>query len=147
MCGVVLEVVADLVLAGEGPLLRRERQPGQAVVLRGGVELERVPLAAPVVADPGAGVEDHERATPALQVVAGREPGLAGADDDGLDVVVSMPATLGLRCLIRVGRTTHSCTGARWVDPPTPHVQSRPVASSNSLVRLPTTMIDLACRP
>ena len=86
MPGVGLEVVADLVLAREGPLLRGERQPGQAVVLGGRVELERVPLPAPVVADAGAGVEDHERAAAALQVVAGRQAGLAGADDDGLDV-------------------------------------------------------------
>ena len=84
--GVLLEVVGDLVLAREGPAGRGERQARQAVVLGGGVEPEGVPLPAPLVADARAAVEDDERAAAPLQVVAGGQAGLAGADDDGLDV-------------------------------------------------------------
>ena len=43
-------------------------------------------MAAPVVADSLVGVQDHELAPALGQVVAGRESGLAGADDDRLDV-------------------------------------------------------------
>ena len=118
--GVRLEVVADLVLAREAPLLRGERQAGQAVVLGGRVELERVPLLAPVVADPGARVEDHERAAVTLQVVTGRQARLAGADDDGLDLcgVHDRDARSGTR-VSRVGRTAHLvCATGGWYYPP-----------------------------
>ena len=60
--------------------------PGSAGRQRRAVEPQRVPVAAPVVADPLVGVEDHELAPALGQVVAGRQPGLAGPDDHGVDV-------------------------------------------------------------
>ena len=64
--------------------------PGQRVVAGRAVQPERVPAVPPVVADPLVGVEDHE-GQPALgEVVAGRQARLAGADDDRVDLFVSV---------------------------------------------------------
>ena len=43
--------------------------------------------AAPVVADPGVAIDDQARPATPPQVIRGREAGLAGPDDRGLDVV------------------------------------------------------------
>ncbi len=86
MRGVLLEIGRHLLLAGEGPAVAGERQARQAVVPGGGVEPQGVPLLAPLVSDARGAVEDDERPAEPLEVVAGREAGLAGADDDGLDV-------------------------------------------------------------
>ena len=64
----------------------RDAPAGQPVVLGRAVEPQRVEPVAPDVADPVVRVQDQERAAPAGQVVAGGQAGLAGADDDGLDV-------------------------------------------------------------
>ena len=93
--GVVLQVGGDVLLAREGPPRRGEGRPGQAVVLRGGVEGEGVPLAPPLVPDAAAGLEDDERAAALAQVVPGRQPRLSGADDDGFDVGGVHVPTLG----------------------------------------------------
>jgi hypothetical protein len=69
MLGIGLEVVRDGVLARERPTRSRERQAVDAVVLRGAVELQGVPLAAPAVADALVRVHDEERAVAELQVV------------------------------------------------------------------------------
>ena len=106
--GVLLEVVGDVVLAREGPAGRGERQARQAVVLGGGVEPEGVVLAAPLVADARAAVEDDERAAASLQVVAGGQAGLAGADDDGLECGwCPCSGRYEQEGRGRVGRTTH----------------------------------------
>ena len=84
---VLLEVVGHLVLGREGPAGRRERHPRQAVEARRAVQPQRVVVPAPVVADASLLVEDHERPAALREVVAGREPGLARADDDRLDAL------------------------------------------------------------
>ena len=82
-----LEVVAHL--AAGRPMRGRRREPHtrQRVVPRGAVEPQRVPPVTPVVPEAGVGVEDREGAAQLLQVVAGREPGLAAADDRGVEVL------------------------------------------------------------
>ena len=84
--GVLLEVVGHLVLARARPRLGRERQPRQRVVPGRRVEPQAVPQPSPVVADALVGVEDEAVAAAPLQVVRRGEAGLAGSDDDGLDV-------------------------------------------------------------
>ena len=93
---IALEVVGHLLLAGERPGRSRERHPGQAVVLGGAVELQGVPLVAPVVADALVAVDDEEGAAEPLEVVSGGEAGLAGADDQCLGVLGGHAATLGI---------------------------------------------------
>jgi hypothetical protein len=48
---------------------------------------QRVPVPAPVVTDPRVAVENEELPPELLEVVAGGEAGLAGPDDQGLDVL------------------------------------------------------------
>ena len=59
-------------------------------VPRGAEQAQRVPVPAPVVADALVGVEDHERPPALGEMVADREPGLAGADDDRLEALGSV---------------------------------------------------------
>jgi hypothetical protein len=60
-------------------------------------------VAAPVVTDPRVAVENEELPPELLEVVAGGEAGLAGPDDQGLDVLrglgrlLRVPKTLGAR--------------------------------------------------
>src|SRR5688572_20937057 len=84
--GVCRQVVGYLVLGRIGPSRTRERQARQAVVPTRRVETERVPLGAPVVADVLVAIEDQAGTSPPLQVVRGRQTGLAGSDDGCLDV-------------------------------------------------------------
>ena len=85
--GIGLEIVGDVVLAGERPWVAGEREARKPVVLRGREQPQRVPVAAPVVADPLVAVEDEELSVELLEVVAGGEAGLAGPDDQGFDVL------------------------------------------------------------
>jgi hypothetical protein len=55
---------------------------------RRGEQPERVPAVPPGVADPVAGVEDHEVAVMLCQEVAHGEAGLPAADHDGVEVVL-----------------------------------------------------------
>src|SRR6266545_5725765 len=80
-----LEVVGHLVLRGERPAGRREPPARQAVVLGRGEQAEGIPPVSPGVADPLAGIEDHERKPSLRQVVAGSESRLPTADDHGLE--------------------------------------------------------------
>ena len=90
-----LEVVGQVVLARERRRLAREGHPRQAVVLGGGVEAQAVPLLPPAVPDALVAVEDDAVAALLLQVVRRRQAGLAGADDDGLDVFHGSSSWLG----------------------------------------------------
>ena len=83
--GIVLQIVRLLVLGGEGEGVAREGPAGQAVVLGGGEQPQRVPAAPPRVANPRAGVENDKVPVLLRQVVAQRQAGLSGADDDGVD--------------------------------------------------------------
>ena len=80
-----LEVVAHLSPSRVVEARCRKPAAGQAIGDGGAVQAERVPVLAPVVPDPSVGIEDHEGQTPPLQVVAGGQAGLAGADDDCVD--------------------------------------------------------------
>jgi len=42
-------------------------------------------------------VEDHERQTPLLEVVADRQPRLASADDHGSEMLINQPRQLSIR--------------------------------------------------
>ena len=88
--GVVGKVVGDLVLGRERPARSGEGQARQSVVAGRRVETQGVPVRPPVVAHPQVGVQDDEGSAPPLQVVAGGQAGLTGADDDGLDVSPSV---------------------------------------------------------
>ena len=85
--GVLLEEVRDLVLAREVPRVAGEVHARQPVEPRRRVELQRVVVAAPVVADPAVAVDDQHLPPAPGQVVAGGQTRLAGADDQGLDVL------------------------------------------------------------
>ena len=85
--GIGFQVVRDVVLAGERPRVARKRQVWKPVVLRRREQPQRVPLAAPVVADPLVAVEDEELPPQSLEVVAGGEAGLACPNNQGLDVL------------------------------------------------------------
>ena len=116
---VALEVVGHLLLAGERPGRRGERHPGQAVVLGGAVELQGVPLVAPVVADALVAVDDEEGAAEPLEVVSGGEAGLAGADDQRLDVLGGHDVTLGTAPVRARRANDASAPAAGWVKPRT----------------------------
>ena len=83
--GIVLQIVRLLVLGGEGEAVAGEGPAGQAVVLGGGEQAQRVPAAPPRVANPCAGVENDKVPVLLRQVVAQRQAGLSGTDDDGVD--------------------------------------------------------------
>ena len=85
--GIRLEVVGELVLGRVRPARCPVGEPGEAVRPGRGEQAEGVPLVPPPVADAGLAVEDDERPTGPLEVVPGGEAGLAGSDDDGLDVL------------------------------------------------------------
>ena len=81
---VVLEVVGQLVLRGIRPgrpwqAVARQRAEG-----RGREQAKRVPALPPRVAHSFVRVEDHEGPLLSGQVVAGRQPGLAASDHDGV---------------------------------------------------------------
>ncbi len=84
---VALQEVSDLLLARVRPRLGREPQAREPVVLGRGVQAEAVPLLAPVVAHPLVPVDDEEWPPQPLQVVPGRQPRLARADHQRLDVL------------------------------------------------------------
>ncbi|KQN94822.1 hypothetical protein ASE96_01070 [Arthrobacter sp. Leaf69] len=81
---VAFEVGGELVLAREGVPRRGEGEAGEAVVLGGGEQPQRVPAAAPDIAHPRAALEDLEPQPGAGEVVAGGEAGLSRADHDGI---------------------------------------------------------------
>ncbi len=83
--GVHLEVVGHL--ASGRPVGRRrgEAHTRQRVVAGGAVQPERIPAVPPVVADARVGVEDREGQPALREVIAGRQSGLAGADDDRVE--------------------------------------------------------------
>ena len=79
---VALEVVTHLGAGGIAAPRRREGQPGEPVVLRRGVQQQRVVPLAPLVADALVLVEDDARDPGPAQEVGRGEAGLAGPDDD-----------------------------------------------------------------
>ena len=80
---------------------------GKGVVARRRVQLQRVVAASPDVADPGVGLDDPRVDPEPLQVVAGGEAGLAGADDEE-----SVRIVVGLAVAV-IGRS--SLGGPSWV--------------------------------
>ena len=97
---------------GAGNAHARER-----VVARRAVQLQRVPAIAPVVADPGVRIEDHERQAALREVVAGRQAGLARADHDGVDRARSPLSLLIVRSVSGL-RSRRRPTGPRPVADP-----------------------------
>ncbi len=83
---VPLEVVEHLVLAGEA-VTPAQGQARQVAADRRGEQLQGVPAGQPRSADAVRGVHDDERLPPLGEVVAGRESGLAGSDDDGVELL------------------------------------------------------------
>jgi hypothetical protein len=88
--GVLGEVGDDLVAGGVVVGVAGEREPGEAVVARGGEERERVPALAPGCGGSFGGVKDGEAAALLGEVVADGEAGLAAADDDDVVMVHGM---------------------------------------------------------
>src|SRR4029450_2645585 len=80
-----LGAAAHLVLGRIARRRGREPHPGQARHPGRAVEPQRVPVTAPVVAHPPAGVEDHELPAAPGEVVAGGQAGLTGPDHHGLN--------------------------------------------------------------
>src|SRR5690606_2290301 len=80
--GVPLQVVGDVVLARVRVGLGGERHAREACVPGGREELQRLPPSAPGRADLVRGVEDREPEAESLEVVAHRQPGLAGSNYD-----------------------------------------------------------------
>ena len=93
-----LEVVRHRLLRRVRVPWSGEAHPGEPVVPRRREQAQRVPAAAPGVADPIAGVEDHERQATTRELVADGESGLASAHDNRLDVLFQGPH----RCLLRL---------------------------------------------
>ena len=83
--GVRLEVVGHLATGRPVRRRRGEAHARERVVAGRAVQPERVPAVPPVVADARVGVEDREGQAARLQVVPGRQAGLAGPDDDRVD--------------------------------------------------------------
>src|SRR5918994_2372092 len=81
------EVVGHLVLGGKRHGGRGEAPARQPVVSGRGEQAKRVPALAPSVAGPLVGIQDYERATLLLQVVADREACLAATDNHSLEVL------------------------------------------------------------
>jgi hypothetical protein len=81
--GVHLEVIAHRPSRGKVIGLRWEGHPRQPVDGRRAEQPKRVPVVAPVIADPLIGIDHQEREAALRQVVGGREARLAGADDQG----------------------------------------------------------------
>ena len=79
-----LQVPRDVVLDGQRVGLAGEWETGQRVVPNRGEQAQRVPPSQPRLANLTAAVEYQEAGARALQVVRRGEPGLAGADDDGV---------------------------------------------------------------
>src|SRR5205814_5781574 len=85
---VSFDVIRRLPGRGIRPARRREGPARETVVAGRREEAERVPAArAPGTANPLVGVEDHERPSELLQVVADGQAGLAAADHDRLEVL------------------------------------------------------------
>ena len=82
---VVDQVVGELLVGRERPVRRRIRRAGQPVVPGRAEQPQRVPAVPPGVADLRGGLQDDERAMPAGQLVAHRQPRLAAAHDHGLE--------------------------------------------------------------
>ena len=88
------EVVRDLLLGGEAiGVEARELEAGEPVVPGGPVGDQGIPaLRAPALGDPLA-LEHEVRHAAAAQVLAHRQPGLARADDEDLDLLARHPAS------------------------------------------------------
>ena len=101
--GVPLQEVAHVGGRRERVAGRGKAHPRQPVHSRGRVQPQRRPAATPAVSDAHLRIQDHVLAAATSEVVARREPGLAGAHDHGLDVPGG--AGLGLRgALARIDR-------------------------------------------
>ena len=81
------EVVGHLVLGRKGPAGRRKRHAVEAVVAGRREQAQRVPAAAPGIADPFVGFEDHEGDIVPLQMIADGQAGLAAADHHDVDTL------------------------------------------------------------
>src|SRR6185503_9882142 len=79
-----LQVPRNVVLDGQRVGFAGEREAGQRAVPNRGEQAQRIPSPQPRLANLTAAVEYQEARAGALQVVRRREPGLAGADDDGV---------------------------------------------------------------
>src|SRR5665213_522649 len=66
-------------------LWRGEWHPVEPIEARRRKESQRIPPLSPRIADAGVALENHERPTQPLQMIAGRQPSLSAANDDGLD--------------------------------------------------------------
>lgn len=97
---VELDVVRHLVLGREAPRVTRERQSIEAVELGRREEGEAVVVAPPAIADPLTAVDDEELPPQVLEVVASGQAGLAGADDQGLDVLGDHDCLLLFGCWV-----------------------------------------------
>ncbi len=85
--GVPLQEIGHLVLGGKGVGGRRKPHSVQPVVTGGREQLQGVPTLAPRIADPSAGIDDHEGKAAALQMVPDGEARLAAADHEGFDAL------------------------------------------------------------
>src|SRR5262249_26393191 len=84
---ITLEVVGHLVLGRKRVLRSGERQAVERIQPRRREEAQRVPARAPRVADARVRVEDQEAYALALEVIADRQAGLAGADHDHVEAL------------------------------------------------------------
>src|SRR4029077_14762520 len=135
-CGGGLQIVAHLATARIVVGRCREAHAGQPVIAGRAVQPKRVPMPAPMVTDARIGVEDHESHAAPGEVVAGRQPGLSGPDDDRVDplgfvlaVHSYLPRAVGVEGDGGVSRSpgpTYEGVAAERIGPTT---QSRPMAA------------------
>ena len=132
--GVGLDVIRHLAARRIAPAGRRKRPARQAVPASRAEQLQRIPAASPLVADPVVRVHDEERPAALREVIAGSQPRLTGADDQAFPPVRSSLSSPSRRSSHLVLRRRPGVPGRQartvWGAGRTPHPRKYPIGRS-----------------